>query len=206
MPLKPLLPAIAVAFVLSVLVMVLGATREMPFLSMLAAIFFGGQMIITAVRINKLAWNAQAAELEDANLATSASQNGRLNAIVYAWGAVAMLAIYALTPLYWQHWWQYGAAMALVAGGIYLFANWLSPADKSPPPRKAFDIAAGLAALQGVAIIVGLAFLLFSGKLGAAKSDWAANQVFLVGGVTLAVLSIVSVLNHLKLSRRDAPN
>lgn len=202
MSLKPLLPSIALGFALSVLVMALGAIREMPFLSLLAAAFFGALMILTSLRINTSVWSRSGAEREEQSIAANARQNGQLNAIVYAWGAVAMLAIYALSPLYWQHWWQYGAAMALIAVGVYVYARWLDPAGKPPPPAKAFDIAAGLAALQGVAAIAALAFLIFSGKLGAMKSDWAANQIFLIGGIALAAVSIISVLNHLKLSKR----
>ena len=43
-----------------------------------------------------------------------------LAALVYAWGATAMFAIYSLSGLYWRHWWEYGAGMSLIAGCILL--------------------------------------------------------------------------------------
>ena len=34
------------------------------------------------------------------------------------------------------------------------------------------------------------------GKLQTAKADWAANHVFIAGGITIVLISIVSLLAH----------
>ena len=201
MPLKPLLPAIVMAFAASILVMVLAAIRDARFLCALAALLFALQMIFAMLRINVPLWRARETQLEDGAVVLFAWRNALLTAVVYAWGAAAMLAVYSLSPLSWRHWWQYGAAMAIVATGIFLYAYRLSRADEPLRTPRALDITTGLAALQGLAACGGLVFLVVSGKLGTPKADWAANQIFLAGSAMLAIMSILSVLTRRKLAR-----
>lgn len=111
---------------------------------------------------------------------------------VLMWGAVALSVGYGLTQLYWQHWWQYALAMALLSAitaatvyGIELTAarlrllGWLSLAISA-------------------AAVTGLGFLVLSGKLQAGKSDWLANQVFLFGGLAVAFVAAVGGMRELR--------
>jgi lysylphosphatidylglycerol synthetase-like protein (DUF2156 family) len=45
---------------------------------------------------------------------------------------------------------------------------------------------------HGVAALGGLAFLAGAGKIASAKGDWPANQIFLAGGVALALVSFIA--------------
>ncbi len=204
MPLKPLLPAIVLAFFASILVMVLAAIRDARFLCALAATLFALQMIFAMLRVNVPLWRTPATQLEDGAVIGSAWRNALLTAVVYAWGAAAMLAVYSLSALSWRHWWQYGAAMGIIAAGIFLYAYRLSQADERLRTPRALDIATGLAALQGLAVCGLLVFLVVSGKLGTLKADWAANQIFSIARATLAIISILSVLTRRKLVQQRA--
>ena len=50
--------------------------------------------------------------------------------------------------------------------------------------------------MQAAAVAAALAYLVGSGKLQTAKADWAANHVFIAGGVAIVLISIVSLLAH----------
>ena len=117
-----------------------------------------------------------------------------LIAAAWAWAGLAMLACYYLTDLSWQHAWQYGAAMVLIAAGITAYAR----ARRQPGSRLAAPDAdtamRGITALQGIAALVGVVILLLSGKVEAQGRDWAANVVFIAGGLTLFALSAMAVL------------
>jgi hypothetical protein len=55
--------------------------------------------------------------------------------------------------------------------------------------------------LQGIAAVAGLVFLIGSGKLETVRPDWAANQIFLFGGLTIVGLSAIAVVTQRKLMR-----
>jgi hypothetical protein len=124
-------------------------------------------------------------------------ENGQLSAIVYAWGAAAMAAMYKLTDLYWQHGLQYAAGMLLFAGVIFswtLLARPGGPMATQGWPQRA----ARLNLVHGAVAAVALAVFLFSGKLWAGKADWAANIVFAAGGVSIVALCVFAALRHAK--------
>jgi uncharacterized membrane protein len=47
-----------------------------------------------------------------------------------------------------------------------------------------------------VAVAAALTYLVVSGKLATPKDDWAANVVFVTGGVTVLLISIASLVTH----------
>ncbi|MBU1212501.1 MAG: hypothetical protein KJ587_14680 [Alphaproteobacteria bacterium] len=140
---------------------------------------------------------------KDAPLAAS-QQNARLMAAVYAWGALAICAIYSLTDLWWFHSWQYGSAMALIAAVLLGFEHLLSDPDSHFRTPRALDVSALLATAQASGAAVGLGFLVASGKLASTKPDWPANHVFLAGGLALVFISVASTITHLRLRRAIA--
>jgi hypothetical protein len=199
MPLRPLLPAILLALVMSVIVGVLAVGRNSGLTLALAAGLFALQMLFALLRTNAPYWGPQADEHGGAVICVR--RNTVLAAIVYAWGAVAILAIYSLSGLRWQHWWQYGAAMALVAVAVFLYAHLLT-AERGPyRTPKALSALMGLTILQGLAVTGVVIYLLDSGKLFTLRGDWAANYIFATGSVTLALLSLVAILTYRKLMR-----
>jgi hypothetical protein len=52
----------------------------------------------------------------------------------------------------------------------------------------------GVTALQGIAALIAVAALLLSGKVEAHERDWAANVVFIAGGLAVFALSAMAVL------------
>ena len=125
MILKPLLPAILLALVMSVFVGVLATGRGSGVTLGLAAALYILQVGFAIVRINAPFWNAGATGVEDDRAVACVWSNAVLAALVYAWGATAMFAIYSLSGLYWRHWWEYGALMSIIAGGILLYVYLL---------------------------------------------------------------------------------
>jgi hypothetical protein len=61
----------------------------------------------------------------------------------------------------------------------------------------------GLTVAQGVAVVVALLWLLFSGKIHSPRGDWAANEIFIGGAVMLGMLSAVSIPTLRTLTRRQ---
>ncbi len=205
MPLRPLLPALLLALVMSIVVGVLAVGRNSGFTLGLAMALFALQMLFALVRTNAPFWSADAQPPPDMTIALCARRNTLLAALVYAWGAAAILALYSLSGLSWRHWWQYGAAMALVSAGVFLYAHLLTDEHGSYRTPKALNALMWLSVAQGIAVIGVLVYLVGWGKLFTLRSDWVANYVFATGSVTLAVLSGVSVLTYLRLRQAPGP-
>ncbi len=201
MPLRPLLPALLLALVMSIIVGVLAVGRNSGLTLALAVALFALQMLFALLRTNVPFWREDAEGPRDTAIALCVRRNTLLAALVYAWGAAAILALYSLSGLSWQHWWQYGAAMALVAAGVFLYAHLLTDENGTYRKPQALNGLMWLTVAQGIAVIGVVIYLVTSGKLFTLRSDWAANYVFASGSVTLAVLSTVSVLTYLRLKR-----
>jgi len=205
MPLRPLLPALLLALVMSIVVGVLAVGRNSGFTLGLAVALFALQMLFALVRTNAPFWGADAQAPKDTIIALCVRRNTLLAALVYAWGAAAILALYSLSSLSWRHWWQYGAAMALVAAAVFLYAQLLTDEDGTYRTPKALNALMWLSVAQGLAVIGVLIYLVGWGKLFSMRSEWAANYVFAAGSVTLAVLSLISVLTYLRLKQAPRP-
>jgi len=191
MPLRPLLPAVLLALLISIIVGVLAVGRDSGLTLGIALSLFAAQVVITLFRINAPVWQGTSAN--DTDWAWS---NTVLAALVYAWAATGMFALYSLTGLYWQHWWQYGLAMALFAAAAFFFAAYLLGGRGPIPREKALPILMLVTAAQAAAIVVGLIWLIVSDKLHSGRQDWAANHIFVIGGIVLAIISMVSLLSY----------
>ena len=191
-----MLPTLLLAFALSIFVGVLAAVRGASVPLGLAAGLFVVQVLFVLARINEPLWRTSSDRGANADWAWG---NTVLAALVYAWGATAMFAIYSLSGLAWRHWWQYGAGMALLACMALLCANYLAEGRGPLNRSTSLNVLMVVTAAQAVAVVVGLAYLVGSGKLQTEKADWAANHVFIAGGVAIMLISIVSLLAH----RRD---
>jgi hypothetical protein len=124
-------------------------------------------------------------------------------AITYAWGAIAMLSVYTLTGLRWYHAWQYGLAMALLAVLLFLYAIAIGREGSRLRQRVFLLGALQLTAVQGAGALARVLFLIGSGKLATPKTDWAANRIFLAGGLAIAALSVIAAITQGKLARSD---
>ncbi len=199
---RPLLPAILLALIMSVVVAVLATGRASGPTLAVAVGLFVLQVSFALVRLNAPFWQASGASREDDPAVACVWSNAVLAALVYAWGATAMFAIYSMSGLVWRHWWQYGTAMALIAVAIFLYAYFLS-AGRSPLRRpRALNVLIALTAAQGIAVAYALVYLAFSGKLLTPRDDWAANYVFVAGSFALLLLSAGTILTYRRIARR----
>ena len=140
-------------------------------------------------------WSAAAIQIRATSFVTAS---------VYAWGGLAMLLIYLITPLHWRHGWQYGSIMLVIAAGLILYIRALSsPSSRFARPASVTRIVQ-LAILHGITAAIALAWLILSGKLATYKGDWAANAIFLAGGLAIIGISIITVVTHRALTRAPA--
>jgi hypothetical protein len=176
--LPPWLPG---ALAMSVLGQILGAKIGSGAISAVAAGLMPLALVAAATRVNRTAHSGDAMAADA--LVDTARQNAWLQAAAWGAGAASMFGVYLLSGLKWQHGWQYGLGMAVIALAAVIYA-------RQPRFLQATMI---VVAMQGAAAAVGLAILAGSGKLASVKGDWAANIIFVAGGVAIAVLSVLAV-------------
>ena len=203
MPVAKQMTCILAAIVASAAGMVTGITQDLPRFSAFAAGLFGLALVAVSVEANLPYWQDGEEASDPQSAAAAAVLNARLVAMGYLWGAVALFMAYRLTPLRWQHGLQYGAGMALIAWFIQLYVHFLIRPGSRLRSQRLLSQACWASALHGAGAVGGLAFLLLSGKIASVKDDWAANLVFLSGGIAIVALSVVSVVTHLRLTRSD---
>ena len=189
MSLRPLLPWLLLAGALSIAAMVLGAGRGDTTNSALAAGLFAAAVIGAALWINAPLWGS-AAGGSDSAFKTALICNVWIAAFVYAWGAIALFAVYSLSDLVWRHSWQYGLGAALFAVGVSLYAYRLDLETSTVLPPLY------LTALHGAAAAGGLIYLVGTGKLATHRGDWAANDVFLAGGIAIVALCLITAITQ----------
>jgi hypothetical protein len=182
--------------VMTVAVMTWAARVHAVSASIAAAALFAAFVIVVALRSN-----AAQGHGADAAAPEAARTNARVMSLIYGWGGLAMLAIYTLSGLPWHHGWQYGTGMLVIALGLGLYARQIAlPASTLARPHMLSQTAI-MALLQGIAAGVALIVLFASGKAFSVETDWAANHVFVAGGVALVVASVLAYTTHQRLAR-----
>ncbi len=194
-------------FILSVVVvasltgMFFGASWSNRWLFAASAFVFSFTASIAAFVVNRQYWRGGTAS--DANHAAIpmliASTN--LSALVYGWGAAALLLVYTASGLRWQHGWQYGLAMALIAAGMVQYVKRLDQGHPALISENAIERAVMLASAQGVMISLVLFFLVASGKILTPRTDWAANLIFVAGGLSMVCLSAFVTKTYHEITR-----
>lgn len=191
---RPLLPWLLLASALSITMMVLGAGRGDQFLPSIAAGLLVALVVGTGLGINAPLWSKTTGVASRQDGRSSIREALRCNvwlaALVYAWGASALFAVYSLSDLVWRHAFQYGSGAALFAAGLGLYGLRLGAKNNGNVPPLILTVIHGLAALGG------LIYLLGTDKLATAKGDWAANEVFLWGGFAIVALCLMSAITQ----------
>lgn len=201
MSLQLLLPWVAGAIAISIAAMVSGAWSALPPLVSAGALSFGLVMVATCWHINRPWFALAPGEVQQDDLALAVRRNARLLAYVYVWGGLALYALYKGTSLRWQHGHQYAIGMAVIG---FIIIGWVHHSWRSGSPLAGplgLKLALRAALLHAGAALGGLVFLIGSGKLMSGKGDWAANQVFLAGGLAVIGISIIAIRTHLHLER-----
>jgi len=171
--------------IISVGAMVTGVIIANQALTILAGAMFGTVATIVGWRFARDTGGSTGDIKPDA----IAVQFARLMAVNWAWAGLAMLGCYYLTDLSWQHAWQYGAGMLLIAGLIVIYGRARLSVGSRFASAEMVARARWITLLQGVGALVGVVILAQSGKLDASRQDWAANVVFVVGGLSIFALS-----------------
>ena len=168
----------------------------------LVAVAFALAIVVLAIRENTPLWRGGRPDGAPSPPASALARTTRLTALTYAWCGLTLLAVYLGTRVHWQHGWQYGSVLALIGAGNWIYVSLLE-ADangKGLAAMQQVNAAVALAALQGIAVSGAMIWLISSGKLDTKKGDWAANMIFLAGGLALIVISAVIVKTHLTLT------
>lgn len=201
MSLQRFIAPLAFVFLLTVAGMWIGATWNIPQISVASAMLFAVSVIAVAMRTNmspeSVAANDGPAAEQDAD---ALRRNTRLAVLIYAWAGASLFVVYAFSGLRWQHGLQYAAATTLIAAILFALVHYAKPGSALRSP-KAVRYSKLLTIVHGLAAAGALVFLLSSGKLWAGKTDWAANHVFAAGLVSLVVLCTLATVSDRRRSR-----
>lgn len=203
MSLRPPLPFLLALLAAALVIMFMAASMSRKAEAAAAAAVFAVLLISSAIRTNSPFWRRNAAN-SGVTPRDALWQTTRLIMLAYLWCALAFYAVYLGTTLHWQHGWEYGSAMLLIALGHAIYLWRLSNPDNSVSAPSAVERAVRLSSYQAIAIAVGLIWLIQSGKLSSLKGDWAANQLFLAGGFAVMCLSVIIIKTNSALSERPA--
>lgn len=132
------------------------------------------------------------------------SATARVMALIWLWGAAALVLVYTLV-LSWREWTHFSAAFA-GAGLICLGFSALLARDarqgRDDPTLLRLGRYFGIAQLVGmIATLIGLAVDSDKEILYAVDSDWAGNGLFMFGALALALVSAQALIDR----NRDSP-
>lgn len=201
-PVTPLIAATVFVGLASIAGQGAGAGDPSTGMSLFAAAAFTGAMLRVAWQINRPWWGTTqpgdiGPSVTDAQ-PMMAARNAELLALTYGWGAGSLLVVYLLTTLRWQHGWQYGCGMGLIAVLLVGYARNMQ-ARWTPQVGRTLSMAS---LAHGWAATAGVGWLVASGKLFSAKTDWAANIVFFCGGIMIVGISTMAVRTARLLNQR----
>lgn len=199
---RPSLPLLLTTLAVALIAMFLATSAAQKIEAAVAAAVFAIILITTAMRTNSPLWRRPA--VSGVTPRDALWQTTQLIMLAYLWCALAFYAIYLGTTLHWQHGWEYGSAMLLVALGHAIYLWLLSDPNNAVSAPSAVERAVQLSTCQAIAIACGLIWLISSGKLSSIKGDWPANQLFLAGGFTVMCLSVIIIKTYSVLSESQA--
>jgi hypothetical protein len=176
---------------------VFAAQRLDRSMSLTSACLFGLLMVLVALVVNRAVW-VEAGQATEGEARPALRRNLRLIALVYAWAGMALLLAYPIVGLRWQHGWQYGFALALVALLMLIHVHRMEPGSNLGSVASVRQ-AGWLTGLHGLAAMGGATYVLAANKLGSGKPDWLANHVFIAGGLSVAVIGAMALYTTRKL-------
>lgn len=113
--------------------------------------------------------------------------------LLWAWGALVLIITYGTGILAWSGWWQYFLTF-MVFSGLCLFLSKVLAEDHEAgrPDERMLRVALalGVATLFAVVIAAGaIGFGRLAGAHPAEATIWAADHVFVFGGLAMAVVA-----------------
>jgi hypothetical protein len=204
MSLSRIAPYLLMALAASAMLFIRAAGMGVREWALAAALIAPLSLALGALVISLPHWSAPQVDLKSEEAFAQARRTARLFSIGFAWGATAMFGTYSsgMTTLKWQHGWQYGAGMALLAGLCFAYAVALGRSGGGGARSARVQRAVmWLTILMGIGAAAGVAWLVMSGKIVTVRPDWAANYLFLAGGLAISTLSAVAVATKVKMVR-----
>lgn len=195
MSLQPIIPALVAILLVSVGGIVAGINLDAGAAAHAAAAAFTAAIAAVTVIINRPHWHRAGAAPDPIEAVHMTRRNTRLAALVYGWGGLTLLSVDWLTSLDWYHYGQYGIGAALIAAGLFWYVRRLGEPEHAKAPPLALTAAHALAAATGLAFLVG------TGKVLSQRADWAANVVFLWGGIAIVALCLAAARTQSRLTR-----
>ena len=179
-------------------VQVYAASVYMPIAHMMLAAALALLIAISSYRDNEKAVS------EGRSVWSVAQLNARYMALVWGWGALALIATYT-SVLIWKEWWQFFAA-SLAFAALCLIFSYLLGKDKENGDVNStmLSLSRKLAIAQLAGMIVAMIGLLIDGKmiryLTPRYTDWPANNIFFFGALALALISLIALRSQKRLS------
>jgi hypothetical protein len=131
-----------------------------------------------------------------------AASTARYCGLIWGWGALGILATYALIlERSWPEWLQFCIGFILVAAACLLFALLVAQESGNAKSEDTINkLGRALAMAQLVGMIIVLGDLLMEGKFprSAHHPDWAANNIFFFGALAIAAISLNALLSSTK--------
>jgi len=199
MPFARAVPLVALVMLAVVFAMTMAARSGNAVASAAVAAIVPIVVLLVALAMNRPFWRLERKRVTAEAAPIAARRNAALMALSYGWGAITLLTVYPLAELRWYHWWQYGGLMLMVAALLAAYA-WSLGRRESPfrsGPRQLMMLR--LVTVHGMLAAGGVGWLVMSGKAASERGDWAANQVFLAGGVALVILSAIAAVTQKRL-------
>ena len=201
---RKLLPALSIATVASLAAVTYAAIIRAHDIALLAAAGFAFAIVASGLWLRQkfiAQQNSQVRLVPEAASRRALQQTTYLTTLTYAWCAAALFLCYPIIGLPWRHGWQYGTGFLLTACAFAVYLSRLKDERDPLAQPTAVNTAVGLAALQAGVSVATLGWVVLSGKLATLKNDWAANDIFLAGGLTILCLSITLITTHRRLMR-----
>ncbi len=198
---RHLLFVVIFVFVVSLFGTFLGASWANRWLFAASVFVFSATATTAAFLVNRRYWRGTAVAGGKPVIVQALIASTQLSTLVYAWGAVTLFLVYSASGLRWQHGWQYGLALALIAAGMAHYAKLLGQNQPELVSQSAIERAVVLASVQGITVSVVLLWLVASGKILTPRADWAANLVFAAGGLSIVCLCAFFAKTHHEFTR-----
>lgn len=180
------LSAWMISLTLGLCAVIITAGWPQPFLNLLATGLISVAFASLAIRENRMliAGGGHKSEV--------AASTARYIGLVWTWGALALLVIYALVyENTWKEWWQFFLSFATAAVGSTIFANMLGrDAERGKEDESVMGLGRLLVKVQLIGMMVGVISLVIDGKFprDTAHQDWAACNIFFFGGLAIAAI------------------
>lgn len=175
-----------ISLTLGLCAIILTAGAHQPFLNLLATGLVSVAFASFAIRENRLLTE------EGGSRSAIAGSTARYIGLVWTWGALGLLVIYALVfENRWPEWWQFFISFATAAVGCIIFANMLGRDDEAgKEDESVMGLGRLLVKVQLIGMAIAIISLMLEGKFprDTAHADWAACNIFFFGGIAIAAI------------------